>query len=75
MSLRRANITWNSKQISKMIENKKISFDNIVQRGDVWEAARRSYLIDSMITGYITPPIYAKRGEDKVYDILEGNNV
>lgn len=72
MSLRRANITWNSKQISKMIENKKISFDNIVQRGDVWEAARRSYLIDSMITGYITPPIYAKRGEDKVYDILEG---
>ena len=72
MSLRRANITWNSKQISKMIENNKISFDNIVQRGDVWEAARRSYLIDSMITGYVIPPIYAKRGDDKVYDVLEG---
>lgn len=72
MSLRKANITWNSKQISKMIDNEKVTFDNVVQRGDVWETARRSYLIDSMITGYPVPPIYAKRGDEKIYDILEG---
>lgn len=72
MSLRKANITWNSKQVSKMIDNGKITFDNVVQRGDVWETERRSYLIDSIITGFPVPPIYAKRGEEKVYDILEG---
>lgn len=72
MSLRRANITWSNNQISKMIRAEKVSFDNIVQRSYVWEQARKSLLIESMIIGYPVPPIYSKRGDDKVYDILDG---
>ena len=72
-----ASITWNFKQVSKMIEQKKISFDNIIQRSYVWEVIRRSLLIWNAIMGYPIPPIYAKRGQGenekiKIYDILDG---
>lgn len=72
MSLKKASITWNANQIAKMVENGKIAFDNVVQRSYVWEPARRSKLITSMIIGFPIPPIYSKRGENRVYDILEG---
>ena len=72
-----ASITWSFKQISKMIEQNKISFDNIIQRSYVWEILRRSKLIWNAIMGYPIPPIYAKRGQGenekiKIYDILDG---
>lgn len=72
MSLRKASITWNSNQVAKMVNSKKVTFDNVVQRSYVWELSRRSKLITSMIIGYPIPPIYAKRGENRIYDILEG---
>ena len=37
MRLEGASITWTNKQVAKMIEKETISFDNIVQRGEVWE--------------------------------------
>lgn len=72
MSLRKANITWRAEQIANMIKGKKISFDNLIQRSFVWDKTRKSELIESMIIGYPVPPIYAKRGEGKIYDILDG---
>lgn len=72
MSLRKASITWNANQIAKMVNNGKVTFDNVVQRSYVWDPLRRSKLITSMIIGYPIPPIYSKRGENKIYDILEG---
>ena len=72
-----ASITWTNKQVAKMIEKETISFDNIVQRGEVWEVWRMSELIWSIIMGYPIPPIYAERGESvndkvKIYDVMDG---
>ena len=72
MSLRKASITWNANQVAKMVNGNKVTFDNVVQRSYVWELPRRSKLITSLIIGYPVQPVYAKRGEDKKYDILDG---
>ncbi len=70
--LTKANISWSVKQIVKMINNGKISFENSVQRGYVWNKSRQSLLISSLILNYPVPPIYAKKGEDGIYDMLDG---
>ena len=73
-----ASITWTNKQVSKMIEKGTISFDNIVQRGEVWELWRMSELIWSIIMNYPVPPIYCERatgsddGKIKRFDCLDG---
>ena len=73
-----ASITWTNKQVAKMIEKKTISFDNLVQRGEVWELWRRSELIWSIVMNYPIPPIYCERGTDsddnkiKRFDCLDG---
>lgn len=72
MSLRRANITWNCNQLTKMIVGNKVSFNNIVQRSFVWDKKRKCDLIESLIIGYPIPPIYTKRSDDKIYDVLDG---
>ena len=59
MSLRKASITWNANQIAKMVNNGKVTFDNVVQRSYVWEPTRRSKLITSMIIGFPIPPWYS----------------
>lgn len=69
--LKRANINWTAKQLSKMEQNGKITFDNVVQRGYVWDIKRSSLLIHSMIEGYPIPPFYAVKNEEK-YDMLDG---
>ena len=73
-----ASITWTNKQVAKMIEKETISFDNIVQRGEVWEVWRMSELIWSILMNYPVPPIYCERsaGNDdekiKRFDCLDG---
>lgn len=73
-----ASITWTNKQVSKMIEKQTISFDNVVQRGEVWERWRMSELIWSIIMNYPVPPIYCERSADdenekiKHFDCLDG---
>lgn len=72
-----ASITWTCKQITKMMENDKINFKNLVQRSFVWEKHRMSELIWSIIMGYPIPPIYAERGDTdnekvKIYSVLDG---
>lgn len=71
--LNRANISWNARQLSKMIEKGTITFDNAVQRGFVWDNDRKSLLIHSMMTGFPIPAMYAaKDTETKNYSMLDG---
>lgn len=70
--LKRLNINWNARQLAKMCDTGSIVFDNAVQRGHVWDIKRDSLLIESMVIGYPIPPFYAKRGENKVFDMLDG---
>ncbi len=79
MSLEKANISWSAKQLKAIVMNEKANFDHLAQRGYVWEKARKSAFIESMILGYPIPPIFAKRtcdGTEKrvnnIYYILDG---
>ena len=69
--LTKANITW-MEQVAKMANNGKISFENAVQRGYVWNKNRQSLLISSLLLSYPVPPLYARKREDGVYDMLDG---
>lgn len=70
--MQRMNISWSAKQVSKMMGNGLLKFDNIIQRSYVWEQKRKSDLIHSMIEGYPIPPFYARKVDGKVYDFLDG---
>lgn len=79
MSLEKASIVWSAKQLSGMVKNGKINFDHIIQRSYVWERARKSALIESMILGYPIPAVFAKRVDDgtgkrggNIYHIMDG---
>ena len=79
MSLEKASIVWSAKQLSGMVKNEKIDFNHIIQRSYVWERARKSALIESMILGYPIPAVYAKRIDDgsgkrgsNTYYIMDG---
>lgn len=79
MSLEKASIVWSAKQLSGMVKNGKINFEHIIQRSLVWERARKSALIESMILGYPIPAVFAKRMDDgsgkrssNTYYIMDG---
>lgn len=79
MVLQKASIVWSAKQISSMVKNGKINFEHISQRSLVWERARKSNLIESLILSYPVPQVYARRiiGKenkkgDSIYFILDG---
>lgn len=78
LGIQGASITWTNKQVAKMIEKNTISFDNIVQRGEVWEVWRMSELIWSILMNYPIPPIYCERSamddneKIKQFDCLDG---
>lgn len=79
MALQKASIVWSAKQISSMVKNGKINFEHISQRSLVWERARKSNLIESLILSYPVPQVYARRivGEENkkgnsTYFILDG---
>lgn len=65
------SISWSCKQVSNMIKKGKCSFENIIQRSYVWEKARKSDLIHSLIENYPVPPFYTRR-VNGVYDFLDG---
>lgn len=69
--LKRANISWNARQLGKEIEKDNVVFDNAVQRGLVWDDERKSLLVHSMATGYPIPPMYAAK-EDEKFSMLDG---
>lgn len=62
----KATIPWSSKQIAKMYDNKCLKFDNAIQRGEVWDAKKKSLFIDSLLRGYPVPPMYTIKTDEKV---------
>lgn len=79
MSFTHSSIAWSTKQISAMVKSGKINLNHIIQRSDVWEKARKSLLIHSIIMEVPVPALYAKkvagnpeiRG-DNTYMVLDG---
>ena len=80
-AMTKSNITWNAKQIAKMVQNGSLKFDNAVQRGFVWDKKRQTLLIDSMLREYPIPPMYTIKSDPIVnekgkeissYDCLDG---
>ena len=78
MALQKANISWSAKQISSMVKNGKIDFEHIIQRPKVWDRAKKSNLIESMISNYPIPQMFASRkndsdgGKNHKYFIVDG---
>lgn len=73
--MQKSAIQWNMKQIKKMMDNGTLKFTNPVQRGYVWDKARASLLIDTILRDYICPPIYTikeKTDNGVIYDGLDG---
>lgn len=73
---KKANIQWSVKTLTKMVNSKKISFDNAVQRRHCWDKDRKSLLIHSILAGYPIPAFFAAKSQDDkgmaVYDMLDG---
>ena len=70
--LNKSNITWNAKQVVKMMSKGLLQFNNVVQRSYVWEKTRKSDFIHSMIEGWPTTAFFARRVDGKIYDFLDG---
>jgi hypothetical protein len=71
MAIKKANIQWSAKQLTKSIEKGTVTFDNAVQRGYVWDNDRKSLLIHSMLEGYPIPAFFASKDENG-YSMLDG---
>ncbi len=53
--------TWTMKGIVREINNDNISFRCAVQRGYVWDIARQSLFIHTLLKGDIIPPLFIRR--------------
>lgn len=73
MALNKANINWSTKQISSMVKNGRIDFGHIIQRPKVWSRDKKSNLIESLMTNFPVPQIFASR-KNGVTD-NKGNNI
>lgn len=69
--IKKATIPWSAKQLTRSIEKGTIDFDNAVQRGYVWDNARKSLLIHSMIEGFPIPAFFAAKNNG-IYSMLDG---
>ena len=58
--MQKMSISWSCKQVVGMIKKGKCSFKNIIQRSYVWENARKSDLIHSLIENYPVPLLFKK---------------
>lgn len=69
--LNRMNNQWSGKALYGKVKNGSVNFDNYVQRHYVWDNAKNSLLIHSILTGYPIPPFYMAKNGDQ-YDALDG---
>lgn len=73
MALNKANINWSAKQISSMVKNGRIDFGHIIQRPKVWSRDKKSNLIESLMTNFPVPQIFASRKNGATDN--KGNNI
>ena len=70
---KKSTISLTAYQWVKMIDKHKVTFDNTLQRRFVWDFERNSLLIHTMLTPWMEiPKLYAKCGEEKQYDMIDG---
>jgi len=50
--LKKANIQWSAKTLTNQIQKGNVLFECAIQRGYVWDNAKNSLLIHSLIEGY-----------------------
>ncbi len=56
----------------KQIEKGNITYDNYIQRGDVWSEKDKSLLIDTILNRYIIPPMHFSKSNEGIYDAIDG---
>lgn len=70
------NVSWNVKQLVKMIDNETIRFDYPIQRaGGQWKLLQKSFLIHSLAQNYPIPPIYFLGEKQQVMVMKKGEEV
>ncbi len=72
VALDKSNQPYSCAQIAKNIENGKFTFENTVQRTNVWTVEQKSLLVHSLITKMPIPVMYAKSVEGGIKDFLDG---
>lgn len=65
----KASIPWTAKQIAKMYGNSSLKFDNVIQRGEVWNDKQKTKFIDSLLRGFVVPPIFTIKTDAKIKDV------
>ncbi len=63
---------WTVRQMVDNINSGKVTYDNYIQRSQVWKRPVCSLLIDTLINKYIVPPFYCAKLEDGTLDFLDG---
>ena len=64
----KATIPWSAKQIAKMYDTGCLKFDNVIQRGEVWDKKKKSLFVDSLLRDYPTPPLFTIKTDEKIKD-------
>jgi hypothetical protein len=67
--MERFNKTMSAKGIFR--DREKFNFNNVVQRGDVWNNQKRSLLIHSMLADFPIPAVFAQDVDDQLH-IMDG---
>lgn len=70
--IKKANIQWTARQLSRMLDKRNLNFDNAIQRSYIWDLKRQSLLIHSMIAGYPIPPFFTIKTDNGTYSCLDG---
>ena len=67
-----SNVTMTLRELFERMENGTITSNIAVQRGDVWDVERQSFLIDTILQNGYVPPITVSRTSDGKFEVLDG---
>lgn len=70
--MKTSKVSWKVERLEKMYKTKKLNFDLVIQRKDnIWDGKRKSTLIQSVMSGYPIPNVFATK-EDNTLNFLDG---
>ena len=70
--MKRYNMNISCKGLYNRMARNEINFDCAVQRGLVWDIAKKRLLIHSILYGYTVPAFYLAKNDDGTFDSLDG---